>query len=721
MYFKIIKNNKLATRVNGINYTYQNYLRIFISIVENSLKSTNKIEYFCRVSFLYPSFLLALATLAIPIIIHLFNFRRYKKVLFTNIKFLKDIQEETSSRSKLKHLLVLLARLLTIVALVLAFAQPFIPNKNTLNNNNQPIASIYIDNSFSMESKIDELSLLDKAKEKATEIINAYPKDSRIQIITNNFEGREQRLISKDDALARINEIIISPISRTISQVYERQVQAMEQASESPHELYILSDLQNNSVATWEDTTHVVNIIPIKASNASNVFIDSIYFITPLQTLGDEIKMLVRVRNVNNDTEQSRQLTLKVNNQIKNSINVTTPADGISIDTISFTVSESGWQKAEISMTDFPITFDDTYYFTFNVDASLKVLIVNQGKENPYLNNAFLADNTFNWSNVHVNEIQYQTIKESSIIILNSLNNIPLALQTQLNTFINTGGSLFIFPADNIDKNNYNTFLSSLSADQYDTYITEDNEVTFINTNEPEYKEVFEKLSTDMDLPIIRKHYTWSTGFSNKVELLRMKSGIGLINKYTVGNGKLYLSAVPCNETASSLPLSAVFVPLIYRTGIISKSSASFAYILGNDENIIVDNLPIASETAYKIKGNNAEIIPAQKNISGDLVLNINNQITQSGLYDLVNNENKTVASFGFNFTRDESQMKYDSVEEIKQLLKNNKVNWIDDISNNLSSLVQSYTQGIQLWKYFLIAALLFLAIEILLLRYWKL
>ncbi|MBK8471991.1 MAG: BatA domain-containing protein [Sphingobacteriales bacterium] len=78
-------------------------------------------------NFLFPAFLAAMAALAIPIIIHLFYFRRFKKIYFSNVKFLREIKEERASRNKLKHYLVLLARLLAVALLVLAFAQPFCP------------------------------------------------------------------------------------------------------------------------------------------------------------------------------------------------------------------------------------------------------------------------------------------------------------------------------------------------------------------------------------------------------------------------------------------------------------------------------------------------------------------------------------------------------------------------------------------------------------------
>ena len=82
-------------------------------------------------NFVYPAFLYALSLIAIPIIIHLFNFRRYRTVYFTNVKFLKEIKEETAVQSRLKHWLVLISRILAIIFLVLAFAQPIIPLKES--------------------------------------------------------------------------------------------------------------------------------------------------------------------------------------------------------------------------------------------------------------------------------------------------------------------------------------------------------------------------------------------------------------------------------------------------------------------------------------------------------------------------------------------------------------------------------------------------------------
>src|SRR5690606_25337935 len=161
--------------------------------------------------FLYPSFLWALLAVLVPVIIHLFNFRRYKKVYFSNVKFLREIQLESKSRSRLKEILILAARCLALAALVFAFARPYFKDPaQTRDLHSATAVSLYIDNSFSMENVSRQGPLLDVARLRAREIIRAFGERARFHIITNNFEGKEQRFHTRDNALDFIEEIGVS-------------------------------------------------------------------------------------------------------------------------------------------------------------------------------------------------------------------------------------------------------------------------------------------------------------------------------------------------------------------------------------------------------------------------------------------------------------------------------------------------------------------------------
>ena len=74
-----------------------------------------------------PYFLWALGLLSIPIIIHLFQFKRYKKLYFPDISLLKEAKTKSKSQNRLKDLLILFARIAFIAALVFAFSEPIIP------------------------------------------------------------------------------------------------------------------------------------------------------------------------------------------------------------------------------------------------------------------------------------------------------------------------------------------------------------------------------------------------------------------------------------------------------------------------------------------------------------------------------------------------------------------------------------------------------------------
>jgi L-asparagine transporter-like permease len=84
--------------------------------------------------FAFPTFLFALFALAIPILIHLFQLRRYKNIVFSDIRFLKQIIEQNQKQRNVKEWIILVTRCLALACLVFAFAKPFIPLNNKIIN-----------------------------------------------------------------------------------------------------------------------------------------------------------------------------------------------------------------------------------------------------------------------------------------------------------------------------------------------------------------------------------------------------------------------------------------------------------------------------------------------------------------------------------------------------------------------------------------------------------
>jgi hypothetical protein len=173
-------------------------------------------------NFLYPSFLFALSAVIIPIIIHLFNFRSYKTVYFSNVQFLKDIKQETRSKSTLKHLLVLISRIFAISALVFAFSQPFIPADTSNGGQNNYAVCIYVDNSFSTQAESKYGTVSEVIKKKALETAEIYPENTQFLYLTNDFEQKHLHYVSKEQLKDFILETELSPVVKKISDVINK-------------------------------------------------------------------------------------------------------------------------------------------------------------------------------------------------------------------------------------------------------------------------------------------------------------------------------------------------------------------------------------------------------------------------------------------------------------------------------------------------------------------
>ncbi|MEZ4931916.1 MAG: BatA domain-containing protein [Saprospiraceae bacterium] len=500
--------------------------------------------------FIYPTFLFALAALAIPIIIHLFYFRRFKKVYFTNVRFLKEVKEETSARQKLRNLLVLLMRCLATAFLVFAFAQPFIPQDVVVKTGINAV-SIFVDNSFSMDALSEEAKLVEKAKQRAKEIINAYAVEDRFQILTNDFEGRHQRLVDKEEAIGLVEEIETSPAVRSLSQILARQQQAVSSGQAENKIAYVISDFQKNitDLQNFKDTVMQVNLVPLQAVQENNVSIDSAWFDAPVQMLNQPNALIVKVKNWSGETADNVRLSVKYDGEVKPVGELSIPALSSVIDTVNISIRNTGWSEAELAITDYPVQFDDHYYFTYNVKEVINVLVINEQASDPRLDAAFKGIEYFKVTNQLSRNLDYSKFSTYQLIISNGLINISSGLAFEMKQYVENGGNLLVFPGVNANVDAYKTFLQSVPANELQNFEQQERTVGDINTEEFIFKDVYENRSANLRLPVTKGNYRISTFASRGEErLLTYRDGNTFLAKYKAGQGALYLCAAPINE-----------------------------------------------------------------------------------------------------------------------------------------------------------------------------
>lgn len=674
--------------------------------------------------FLYPTFLFALAALAIPIIIHLFYFRRFKKVYFTNVRFLKEVKEETSARSRLRNLLVLLMRLLAVAFLALAFAQPFIPAKDAAARAGAKAVSIFIDNSFSMEALSQDVPLLEKAKQRAREAVQAYAPDDQFQILTHDFEGRHQRLVGRDDALALIDEVAISPEVKALSEVLTRQRQALHTGMTGNHLAYMISDFQRSitDIENYADTTLELNLIPLQAVQERNISIDSAWFNAPVPMANQANPLVVKVRNFSGEDAENIRLSIRYEGQTKPVGALSIPANSAILDTVNLSIQRTGWHEAELAVTDYPIQFDDTYYFTFNVREQINVLAINEAQPDRYLTAAFAGMANFKIDNLLSQNLDYSTFANYQLIVTNGLNNMSTGLGFELAQFVKEGGSLLVFPGRNASLDAYRSFLAAFSAGELQAFEEQPRVVGTVNTEEFIFNDVFENKSSNLKLPATEGNFRLPASASLGMErLLTYRDGNTYLAKYQLEKGHLYLCAAPLDEQYNNLVRNGeVFIPMLYKMAISSGKGQKIAYAIGKDEVIEASHQTASSDIVYKLKGQGEEFIPEQRIIGAKVFLSVGNQAREAGYYTLFLKPDSPLGAYAFNYDRRESELAYYAPDALRERV-GEQANIIE-ISDAavLTARIEEQSQGTPLWRWCLILALVFLAGEVLLLRWWR-
>ncbi|AYL95000.1 BatA domain-containing protein [Mucilaginibacter celer] len=670
--------------------------------------------------FLYPAFLFAMFSLAIPVVIHLFNFRKYKKVYFSNVQFLKEVQEQQASRRNLKERLILAARLLALTFLVLAFARPYIPGAQNANLGKQQVISVFVDNSYSMQALNREGSLLDGAKSRAKEIASAYNINDRFQLLTQDFEGKHQRLLNRDEFNDAVDAVKISPQSRSLQQVVGRQQSLLESQPGASKSIFIISDFQksNNNKQVKVDSSIAVSLVQLKSGSLPNVAVDSAWLLSAVHRPGESEKLVVRLHNYAGQRAEKIPLGVLINGSQKALGSFSIDARAVQNDTLAFSGLQAGWQRGEIRLQDNPVTFDNQFYFSFNVKQQLPVLLLDGGTANRYLKAVFGSDAFFAAQRATDGSVDYAALNTYPLVVISDVKSITTGLGQQLKNYVSKGGSLVVFPAADADLANYRSFLQSLNAGFPEKLVTADVKVTAINRQSEVFKNVFESFPQNPDLPVAKKYYHLSKGAGGAENLMSLATGEPFWGAYKNGRGKVYLASVPLNEDFSNLPRHALFVPVLFRMALLSGHDQPLFYTLGADESVEIPPVQTTEKQLLKLSKNNQTIIPDVRQQEGSTTLYISDQLRETGIYAL-KRQDSTLAALAFNDNRAESDMSYFTAADLEKLVPNAKP-LLTAGNGSLKSIIAESNFGTQLWKLCIILALICLLAEILLIRFYK-
>ena len=649
-------------------------------------------------------FLWALGALAIPIIIHLFNFRKTTRIYFSNIRFLKQIKQETTQKRRLKQYLVLASRLLFLFFLVMAFAQPFLPAREQISS--QRNIAIYLDNSFSMSAPVEgKVRALDAAVNFVRAIVKLFPPETRFKLLTNDFAPFSNSFKSGVEIIDQLSQVRLSPISRKLDEITKR-------IGAPGSTVFWVSDFQKSTIGNEivVDSTCQLRLVPVEYERLSNVFVDSVFLDNPFVIGGEKNSVRVRLRNEGPRALEGLIARLSINGVQAATSSVTLQANS-SVET-SFDLSGSlkGYNKAVFSFTDFPVSFDNEFYFTLNYTGKLKVIEVKADEASTYIEKVFGNRQLFDFKSYSVKNINYSLINEADLVVVNGLNKIESSLSNVLQSY-RLEGSLLVISGAQPELDSYKNLLGLPNLTK--TEMAEMEELDRPDFKNPFFENVFEEKTSALAMPRAKKMVDWGP---DRSAILRFKNGLPYLSRF----GNTFVMASPLEKSSTDFFNNAMFVPVMYRIASSGKKAERKPYFYLSSSLVTIPIDSLTGEEPAKLIGQQ-ELIPSQRRLGDRLLLEIPRFSVNQGFYH-VTHQRDTLDLIAFNLEKGESLLGQFNGEEIKTALGGgNHISIFKTTSTDtFSNEIKERYLGTPLWKYALMLALLFLLAEVLLIRFLK-
>ena len=670
-------------------------------------------------TWLYPSFLWALFALAIPVIIHLFNFRRYKKILFPNVRLLQQIDHQTKSGNKLKKYLILAARLLAITFLVFAFAQPIIIDSKKAVKGGKKHISIILDNSFSMNLQGSEGPLLEAAKNRARAIVNSANNGDEFNIITADMDASMLHFTGKQACLENIDKVKISNNVYPLQNLLEVQNSQLYKFN-GDKLAYCISDFQakNSKLSSNPTDTSIKQTwIKIPSEINNNLSIDTAYLLSPILQAKQAITMMAMVSNFTDKDIENNTLELWIDGKPKGIATLNIKAFQSETVSIVFTVETGGQHQCELRLPGDNIPLDDVLYFSLRLNQDYHVNNISSDNS-PYMDAVFAENPGFVYKNENAGSVNYSAFKQKDLIVLQGINGIGSGLVSELSQFIQNGGTALVFPNKNLPYGGLQDLATTFRFSLSEQAIEVPMKVSNIDLEHPVFKNIFEKDNKALDLPSVSKYYQIQSVSSN--DFMKLANGSPFMKDIVFGKGHLLLAAVALDGSFSNFQNHALFVPICLRASMMNLYKNPLYYSCA-DLNDIYTGLPFEQESGVRLLGKKTSLIPEVINRDGALYLNTNGEISVPGHYQLrLKNTDSSVANLSFNNVRTESDTRGLSNDAFNEICENFKINHFEGSAEKLGAEINKLEKGISLWKWCILFSLICLLFEILLIRFFR-
>ncbi|MFO7448220.1 MAG: BatA and WFA domain-containing protein [Ignavibacteriaceae bacterium] len=682
--------------------------------------------------FLNPAVLLGLIAASIPILIHLLNLRKLKKVEFSTLAFLKELQKNKIRKIKIKQWLLLALRVAIILFLVFAFARPTLEGVAIGGTTSaaKTSAVFIVDDTFSMSVIDGNGSYLNQAKETLKDLMNQLQEGDDAALIMVSNSGEE---IELSNNLAEISKQAagISP-SYSSGYIHNAIVKAADLLGKSDNfnkEIYLLSDFQSTGLADGQPFSDLSELLHDKiklyafnyaGKDVFNIGIDELKLNTQIFEKDKPVSFKVTVTNYSKQIWTNGVVSLFINGERSAQQSVTINAGESVVLDMEAVVKDAGQIDVFAEIEDDDILQDNRHFISLNIPEEIPVIIFTENNADArFVQLALTAvdnESTLKISARNLNQLSSVNLSQYEVLVIIGAGNISGI--ERIESFVNNGGGLLLMPGSNSNYTDFNSLLTGIGLPPASGEAGMVNRLEgasafqTIDFNHPVFQNIFSnREKKSIESPDVYKHYKLQTRGSG-ISIITLMDNSSFLSEFKKGKGKIFVLASAPALSWSSFPLKSVFAPLVNKSVfyLASKDSPEEEYYAGTDIDINLSGL-ILQQIKIKRPDNTEEFLNAES-LGGSYISYNNTNLT--GNY-LVYSGEKAVDNFSVNTEARESNTEYLNAGEFEDYLTkiNYKGTFIEvDKGEDPAEVILQARFGSELWKLFLIIAILLAVTE---------
>lgn len=429
---------------------------------------------------------------AIPIVIHLLHKRKFKETTWAAMRFLMEAARKNSRRIRIEQFLLLMVRVLILLLLACALAQPYMKSFGTFFQADVPMHRIIVvDTSFSMAYKPNEFSRFDRAKETARQIVGGSRQGDALNLVRiGQMLPRvivQKPAFQKNAVLREIDGLTQSHEAGNLLASLQEVSQLLNEAPEiEQKEIVIISDFQRVSwaPAVSERRSKIRGLLQQMANKASVTFLDVGQSAVPnlavtqftaaeaFVTVGRPVHLQASVSNLGNSNVAKHLVELHVDGRLAQTRNVDLPpGQEVPVD-FDYTFADDGEHRLEVRITGDSLAIDNTRFLSLPVKEEISVLLVNgETAGRPSDNATFYMEKALRprtqdrpWDGVTRptvirDELLTTDLPRYDCVVLCNITQFTPDEAKLLKAYVEGGGGLIICLGDNVRYQNYNQVL----------------------------------------------------------------------------------------------------------------------------------------------------------------------------------------------------------------------------------------------------------------------